>query len=53
MQKHSFLFGYIPLVCLDDTDENALAIGASMIFVDRLLSGRIDFKEKLPEIESE
>lgn len=50
MQKHPSLFEDIPLVRLDDINENALAIGAALIFVDRLLSGRIDFKERLPEI---
>jgi predicted NBD/HSP70 family sugar kinase len=53
MQKVPSLFENMPLVRMDDVDENSLAIGASLIFVDRLLSGRIDFKQKFKEIADE
>lgn len=43
IQEHPALRNERPRIRLDDITENALAVGAALIFVDRFLTGRLSF----------
>lgn len=53
VQRHPALKTKIPNIMIDQLDGNAIAVGAAMIFVSRLVSGETDLRDVFGEEESE